>query len=838
MNQFITTEPLNNRGEATERLVWNAVKTAFADRECLAYWRYPIFFRSPHGSTEGRTQQFRKEPDILILDLELGIIIIEVKAINIDQIVNISGHSWEYRNFYTKFNNPYQQAESQLYSLLEYVNKEPTLDKQISARVSISLPKITQEQWENRGFDKLPSSPPILFKESLQPSVLVSSVIEQSCSVVQGNIIDRDRWNLLLSVIAGTRNFCQPTHPVLSREKSKGKILNIVRSHVHQLDLQQEHIAKEIPPGPQRIRGIAGSGKTVLLCQKAVNMHLKNPHWKIAIVFFSRSLYDSIIKQVDKWFSHFTNNQESYNPNNTNLLILHAWGSKTQPGLYSTICQAAGVNPLTVSETQNQAPNESLAEVCLQLLKEKPIPQIFDALLIDEAQDLISNNWQFEDKQPFFWLAYQALRPADAIHPEQKRLIWAYDELQSLDSLKIPTASELLGEDLGHLVTGNYPDGIQKTEILSRCYRTPSSIVTAAHALSLGLLRSKGILTAIHTNEEWEAIGYQGLGNFQLGQNITIKRHNETSPHPLTKIWQGKLIEFKTYSSRQQELTALSSKIMQNLRYDGLRPSREILVIVLGSLFDAIQLENHVATFLRRQKIDVFIPGTLEQSQNNPNQFWREGCVTISRIHRAKGNEADMVYLVGLDNIAKDESNIYLRHQLLIALTRTRGWVNISGIGDYSFYQEVQQAVKNEDSVSFTLQANYQREIGVKDRGELLKRFALGGRNFQNADLRDADLRGVNLKKANLIGANLRGAKLSGATLDEVKLVLADLSSSSLVGASLRKAKLMGANLAGANLTNADFSGADLSNTQLLDANLSGVNLDGADLTGAFFSNR
>jgi superfamily I DNA and RNA helicase len=41
------------------------------------------------------------------------------------------------------------------------------------------------------------------------------------------------------------------------------------------------------------------------------------------------------------------------------------------------------------------------------------------------------------------------------------------------------------------------------------------------------------------------------------------------------------------------------------------------------------------------------------------HRFWCEGGVTISRIHRAKGHEADMVYIVGLDQIAETEYSLY-----------------------------------------------------------------------------------------------------------------------------------------------------------------------------------
>ncbi len=161
----------------------------------------------------------------------------------------------------------------------------------------------------------------------------------------------------------------------------------------------------------------------------------------------------------------------------------------------------------------SKKPNEALAEACCQLLENKTIPQLFDAVLIDEGQDLIANNWKYQDKQAFYWLAYQSLRPVNPIHPQQRRLIWAYDELQSLDSLIIPEPGELFGEELGHLVTGQYNQQINKTEIISRCYRTPHQIIIIAHAIAIGLLRKRGILTSLIHAVEWQALGYKIVGN-------------------------------------------------------------------------------------------------------------------------------------------------------------------------------------------------------------------------------------------------------------------------------------------------------------------------------------
>ena len=810
----------------------------------------------------------RKEPDILIVDFSLGLIVIEIKSVTIDQILAIAGHRWEFQNYYTTSSNPYEQAENQLFALLGYCDREPSLRRKVSGRALVCLPLITEDQWYHSGFYQLPSCPPIIFqnhlctlREAAVASISVSicgsliKQIQQTTPIIKGFNLTPKQWKLLQAVISGTPAFRKrvgATHasPLHHQQHpstpTRASVLAEVRQRLSEFDLQQEHIGKEIPPGPQRIRGIAGSGKTVLLCQKAAHMHLKHPDWDIAFVFWSRSLYHPIIAQLDKWLRRFSSGEVGYDAKNGKLRSLHAWGAKNQPGLYSTICKAAGVKRLTVNDTERKQPNEALAEVCVQLLHNTVVPTLYDAILIDEGQDLIvDNELKFEGKQPFYWMAYQALRPVDPAQPEQRRLIWGYDEAQSLESLNIPNASELFGEELGHLVTGQYSGGIRKSEIMHRCYRTPGPILTAAHGIGMGLLRYGGMLTGITRAEDWRAIGYEVTGSFIPGQQITLRRPKENSPNLIPDLWEGQVLEFVAYRDRQEELTALAENIIYNLRHDGLKPSREILVIALGSGIDAMKLESAIAEFLMSQGIDIYIPSTPDcnilipdKENRDPNKFWCEGGVTVSRIHRAKGNEADMVYVVGLDNVAKDESNLQLRNQLFVALTRARGWVKLSGLGSYPMYEEMWRVIRSGDTFTFTFRRPPQREISVTDAGELLKRYDTGGRNFQNADLTGAQLAGADLRNANLIGAILRGANLRNAQLDGAKLVIADLSNADLTNANLRKAKLVGATLKEARLSGADLrwaklSNADLRNAQLVGAKLVGAKLSGADLSGA-----
>ncbi|MBW4560456.1 MAG: pentapeptide repeat-containing protein [Mojavia pulchra JT2-VF2] len=128
---------------------------------------------------------------------------------------------------------------------------------------------------------------------------------------------------------------------------------------------------------------------------------------------------------------------------------------------------------------------------------------------------------------------------------------------------------------------------------------------------------------------------------------------------------------------------------------------------------------------------------------------------------------------------------------------------------------------------------------------EFLRRYALGERNFINANLRCAELSFLSLSAINLSRSKLSLANLSGSNLTKADLTAADIQDANLADTNLSQSRLFRANLSRANLLRANLKGADLSHVCLCDANLSqadlrGANLSqadlsGADLTGAFF---
>ena len=121
---------------------------------------------------------------------------------------------------------------------------------------------------------------------------------------------------------------------------------------------------------------------------------------------------------------------------------------------------------------------------------------------------------------------------------------------------------------------------------------------------------------------------------------------------------------------------------------------------------------------------------------------------------------------------------------------------------------------------------------------ELLRRYAIGDRNFANANLRCALLCEQNLSQCNLTYVKLNFADLSGITLIGADLTAADLSDANLSRANLSHTSMYRTNLTRANLSEVNLRGANLSKASLRDAclrqaDLTGANLSFADLRGA-----
>lgn len=664
--QFISSEHRSSHsGAAAEREVWDRLKSAFGpDETGIGYRRYPIVDR-----TAG---EFDREADFLLFLKSSGLVVIECKGYELDHIQRIEGEKWVLRNTSQPSSAPHSQAFDHGMRVQRHFLKESDLCDQrgnctVPVNTLVALPNITREEWETREFHNGPSAPRVLLADDLSPAALR----EQIRSLPHAESLSDEEYGTARAVLSGGQPISGERGPELKDDASKGGLYETVDKGLERLDEKQEKIGFQIPNGPQRIRGIAGSGKTLLMAKKAAQIHAKRPDWNIALTFQTRSLYENVTENVRRYYAFFS--PDDPEPDWNRLEILHGWGGHGKHGLYYKVAKAAGESPINYGEAERRFTREDgnlLHSCCQELLEDGQIQESYDAILIDEAQDFDPG---------FYKLCYEALRPP-------KRLIWAYDEAQNLQTLTVPTAEEIFGTDEAGdpLVdlSGRYEGGVQKSQIMRKAYRTPRSVLMLAHTLGMGLVREDGAVQAITNKEGWEDIGYKvKSGDFRKhGEPIELTRPAEHSPHPLADEADARpFLRFKSFARKHEEVEHVADRVVADVTDGGLTPE-DVMVVTLGEVGASRGAGEDLAEELESRDIDANLVWN-----GDKDVFAEEGAVTISRINRAKGNQAAMVYVLGVEQV-EDENRrqdlIQRRNEAFVAITRTEAWCTITGTGE------------------------------------------------------------------------------------------------------------------------------------------------------------
>ena len=468
---------------------------------------------------------------------------------------------------------------------------------------------------------------------------------------------------------------------------SKGAIMKQIEASIANLDKWQRGAAIETPAGPQRIRGLAGSGKTIVLALKAAYLHALHPDWRIALTFYTRSLHQQFVELVRRFMSE----TGSYEPDLSMLRIMHAWGSKSHPGVYSEIAEHAG-SPVRDYRYARDAfgSGREFEGVCRELIREdEDVNQpLFDAVLIDEAQDLPS---------AFFRLVYQYTK-------DPKRITWAYDELQNLTDFDMPTVKEMFGtNDAGSaLVHVENHEGSPRRDIpLPVCYRNTPWSLTLAHALGFGLYREGTKVQGFDDPSTWREIGYHvSEGVLSRGQSVVLERDPSSYPPYFDKlIPRDEAIQVTVFESAEEQASQVARMVKSNIVDDELEPDDILLVLTnpLTSKHDAGEL----ALALEEEGVLSHTAGVT----TSQDELQREGSVAIASIYRAKGNEAPMVYVVNSQHCYRGFQLIKLRNALFSAITRSRAWVHLCGWGDdmLRLGQEISRIQGDDYRLKFTI---------------------------------------------------------------------------------------------------------------------------------------
>jgi superfamily I DNA and RNA helicase len=486
---------------------------------------------------------------------------------------------------------------------------------------------------------------------SMQKAVVPQSLIEESISSLQG------AKGLLRPAERHVEEFSKDTK-VAKIHEAESKILKFDSS-------QQDGYIPAVE-GPHRIRGLAGSGKTVILTMKVVQTLLREKDRSLSVLytFSTKSLYQHVKRLIHRFYREFHDDMSYLDC----VKVLHAWGGASNAGVYYNACIAHGVSPLTLPAAQRLAPMgmEPFAFACQQLLDLADIRPMYDFVFVDEAQDY---------SKSYLLLCTKLAK--------NNRVTFGADVFQNIFQKRVPNAREIFGE-------GSNLDFLQD-DFLETCYRTPLSVLVTAHSVGLGVYGQRQV-QKIESVELWKNLGYEVLsrqeGNFLPNEKVIVQRSSDKSPTLIAEEPNSLIKTTLGFNDVDEEVAYVANKIALDIKQEGLL-EEDILVICLDDRA-CTNYFNRLTNFLSAHEIET---NNTHANKYSIGDFHVKGRVTLSTVHKAKGNEAYSVYVIGCDYVCHN-LNTRNRNLLFTAMTRTKGWLSLTGYSNApaSLFEEIDKA--------------------------------------------------------------------------------------------------------------------------------------------------
>jgi superfamily I DNA and RNA helicase len=220
----------------------------------------------------------------------------------------------------------------------------------------------------------------------------------------------------------------------------------------------------------------------------------------------------------------------------------------------------------------------------------------------------------------------------------------------------------------------------------------------------------------LENKEQWEDVGYKVVeGDFVEGSSTVIERPAEHSLPTISKHQEAnQIIQAVVCNSFQEEIDEVVRGIRSDIQ-DGLKPE-DILVVIVDDRNVQVYIDALVEALAGE---DIFC-NNIHSDRYGIRDFHKDGFVTLSTVHKAKGNEAYMVYVMGVDALFTLNANVRDRNKLFTAITRAKGWVKVTGVGENAMRckAEIDEALENFPYLVFNYPSQEQLKVLKRDLAE------------------------------------------------------------------------------------------------------------------------
>ena len=218
-------------------------------------------------SCASRVSSTRRPPDIVVVDRTAGVHVVEVKGITVDQIEDVEPGGEirvRYRDGLSS-KNFIKQVRAAMFDIRDFVRRECDGEPEINFEYVVVFPAIRREDWR-WSFN----SPEFVFQDECE--TLAARML--SCGSERRSVYRCDAWrseeidhvrrafgdNAVLCPLAELRPGRRTNEGTLGESFDE-----CATSYKNLTPEQQELSEEEWEQGPRLVRGVAGSGKTIVL---------------------------------------------------------------------------------------------------------------------------------------------------------------------------------------------------------------------------------------------------------------------------------------------------------------------------------------------------------------------------------------------------------------------------------------------------------------------------------------------------------------------------------------------------------------------------------------------
>lgn len=293
-------ETISRNAMPGERLFFNTLKKYLPD-EYIVYFEPDIYGR---------------KPDFVIIGPSLGVVIIEVKDYTKNTLIQLNKDSWliySAKNEQVSVPSPLNQAREYTFTVKNALCKNSVLTQQegnfrgqaiFPYGYGVFFSRFHETDLIDHDLFEVIPPHQIFSRSEIDPeheAFSAENLLEKLHNMFPTSFRVR---NPLSKTEIDTIRFILFPEVRISAKKSQSYTPYNQKTLVHltdlkAMDLYQERLARQIGDGHRLIRGVAGSGKTLVLASHAKLLAKDHPEWNILVLCFNISLAQFIRNMIE-----------------------------------------------------------------------------------------------------------------------------------------------------------------------------------------------------------------------------------------------------------------------------------------------------------------------------------------------------------------------------------------------------------------------------------------------------------------------------------------------------------------------------------------------------------